>query len=130
LKYLAVDLAGNKSPIYTQTYKINKKITLKIISTIPSNQNIRFSRTQTIAIKFNENIKKSTQWAKIGMKNLTQGKRVSITEQIKGNTLYIKMVFLRYAYNWYQITIPEAAIIDNNGHNLQANYTFKFKTGK
>ena len=125
------DLKGNGfvGP-YTTKFTTANIITPKVISTIPSNQKTGFSRTEIITIKFNENIKKSTQWSNIQMKNLTTGKKVSITQQIKGNTLYIKMVFLRYAYNWYQITIPEAAIIDNNGHNLQANYTFKFKTGK
>jgi len=64
------------------------------------------------------------------MKNLTQGKKVSITQKIKGNTLYIKMIFLRYTHNMYQITIPQAAIQDNTNNNLQKKYTFKFKTGK
>ena len=64
------------------------------------------------------------------MKNLTTGKKVSITEYIKGKTLYIKMIFLRYTNNFYQISIPKAAIQDNTGNKLQTNYTFKFRTGK
>ena len=105
-------------------------ITPKVVSTIPINQKTGFSRTEIISIKFNENIKESIQWSKIQMKNLSTGKKVSITQQIKGNTLDIKMVFLRYAYNWYQIIIPQAAIKDINGHNLQVTYIFKFETGK
>jgi len=125
------DLKGNGFVgLYTTKFTTTNTITPKIISTTPSNQKTGFSRTEIVTIKFNENIKKSTQWSKIQMTNLTTGKKVSITQQIKGNTLYIKMVFLRYAHNWYQITIPRAAIKDNNGQNLQANYTFKFETGK
>ena len=125
------DMEGNgfMGP-YTTKFTTANIITPKIISTTPSNQKTGFSRTEIITIKFNENIKEGTQWSKIQMKNLTTGKKVSITQQIKGNTLYIKMVFLRYAHNWYQITIPQAAIKDNNNHNLQANYKFKFETGK
>jgi methionine-rich copper-binding protein CopC len=128
LKFFAIDKAGNKSPIYTNKYIIEKAP--KIISTTPNNQKTGFSRTEIITIKFNENIKKSTNWSKIQMKNLTQGKKVSITQKIKGNTLYIKMIFLRYTHNMYQITIPQAAIQDNTNNNLQKKYTFKFKTGK
>ncbi len=127
LRFLGIDTAGNKSPIYTNKYIIEK--TPQIISTIPSNQKTGFSRTEIISIKFNENIKKSTNWSKIQMKNLTQGKKVSITQYIKGNTLYIKMIFLRYTHNIYQITIPQATIQDNTGNKLQTNYTIKFKTG-
>ena len=60
LKFFAIDTASNKSPNYTQTYTINKKpaIKLKISSTTPPNQGKGFSRTNTITIKFNENIKK------------------------------------------------------------------------
>ena len=55
LKYLAVDLAGNKSPVYTQTYIIDK-IPPKVAITSPKNGATGFSRTATIAIKFSENI--------------------------------------------------------------------------
>ena len=122
------DLKGNKFVGSYQTQFTTAKTVPQVISTIPGNHKTGFSRTETITIKFNENIKKGINWSKIVMKNLTQGKRVSITEQIKDNTLYIKMVFLRYAHNWYQITIPAAAIKDVAGNNLQAKYTFKFET--
>ena len=122
------DLNGNKFVGPYQTQFTTAKTIPQVISTIPANQKTGFSRTETITIKFNENIKKGTNWSKIVMKNLTQGRRVAFTEQIKVNTLYIKMVFLRYAHNWYQITIPAAAIKDVAGNNLQAKYTFKFET--
>ena len=55
LKYLAVDLAGNKSPIYTQIYIIDK-VPPKVSKTTPVNNSIKVSLTSPITIKFNENI--------------------------------------------------------------------------
>ncbi|WP_048190948.1 chitobiase/beta-hexosaminidase C-terminal domain-containing protein [Methanobacterium sp. SMA-27] len=127
LKYLAVDLAGNKSPIYTKTYTIDK-IPPKVSSTTPTNLKTGVSRTSTIVIKFSENIKASTYFNNITIKNLTTGKYVTITKSISGNTLYIKMTNTRIAYNWYQVSIPAKAIKDYAGNNLIATYTFKFKT--
>jgi len=37
LKYLAVDLAGNQSPVYTQIYTIDK-IPPKVLTTTPTNK--------------------------------------------------------------------------------------------
>ena len=128
LKYLAVDLAGNKSPIYTQAYTIDK-IPPKVSTTTPTNLKTGVSRTSTIIIKFSENIKASTHLNNITIKNLTTGKYVTITKSISGNTLYIKMTSTRIAYNWYQVTIPAKAIKDYADNNLLATYSFKFKTG-
>ena len=128
LKYLAMDLAGNKSPIYTQNYTIDK-ISPKLVSTSPKNGATGFSKTVNIAIKFSENIKSSIYFNKITIKNLSTGKLVSITKSICGNTLNIKTSSARTANTWYIVTIPKAVIKDMAGNNLQANYTFKFKTG-
>jgi outer membrane protein assembly factor BamB len=128
LKYLAVDLAGNKSPIYTQIYTIDK-IAPKISTTTPKYGATGISKTTTLAIKFSENIKSSTYYNSITIKNLTTGKTVSITNSISGTTLNIKTKTTRTANTWYQVTIPKAAIKDYVGNNLYATYTFKFKTG-
>jgi hypothetical protein len=127
LKYLAVDLAGNKSPIYTNTYTIDK-IPPKVIKTTPINKRTNVSRISTIVLKFSENIKASTYFNKITIKN-SAGKILKLTKTIKGTTLSIKTT-KRSANTWYIVTIPRAAIKDNAGNNLVANYTFKFKTGK
>jgi len=128
LRYFAVDLAGNISPIYTQTYTINKTAP-KVATTTPTNRKTGVSRTSTISIKFSENIKNSTYYNSIKVRNLTTGKYVTITKSISGNTLSIK-TSEKSANTWYTVTIPRAAIKDNTGNNLTANYTFKFKTGK
>ena len=129
LKYLAVDIAGNQSPVYTQIYTIDK-IPPKVSKTTPTNKKTNVSKTSTIAIKFNENITSSTYYKNIKVKNLTTGKYVTIHESISGNTLNIKTSKTRTKYDWYEIIIPKSAIKDNAGNNLAANYIFKFKTGK
>jgi len=102
----------------------------KVSKTNPTNKKTGFSKTSTISIKFSENIKSSTYYKNIKVKNLTTGKYVTIHESISGNTLNIKTSKTRTRYNWYEIIIPKAAIKDNAGNNLAANYIFKFKTGK
>ena len=124
---MAVDKAGNKSPVYTQIYTIDKT-TPKVTSTSPANGATKVSRTSTIAIKFSEKIKTSTNWSKIYMKNLKTGKLVSITTSISGNTIYIKMRLDRLPNNNYQVYIPAAAVKDSAGNNLAASYSFKFKS--
>lgn len=110
--------------------KIIDKVPPKVSSTNPKNNAAGFSRTATISIKFNENIKTSTYWSKIYIKNMKTGKTAVISKSIKGNTLYIKMSSKRYAYTWYQVYIPKAALKDSSNNNLAAAYAFKFKTGK
>lgn len=128
LKFMAVDTAGIKSPIYTQTYTIDK-IAPKVSSTTPTNLKTGVSRTSTITIKFKENIKSSTSYSSIKVKNLTTGKYVSLTKSISGNTLNLKTSTSKSKYTWYQVTIPSKAIKDCAGNNLIATYTFKFETG-
>lgn len=129
LEYYAVDAAGNPSAHKTCTYTIDKTAP-KVIITNPKNRAAGVSRTATIKIKFSENIKASTKWSKIYIKNLKTGKTVSIYKLISGNTLYIKMTLKRYAYHCYQVYIPASAVKDSAGNNLAARYTFWFKTGR
>ena len=115
---------------FLKEVKIIDKVPPKVSSTNPKNNAAGFSRTATISIKFNENIKASTYWSKIYIKNMKTGKTAVISKSIKGNTLYIKMSSKRYAYTWYQVYIPKAAVKDSSNNKLAAVYTFKFKTGK
>ncbi|ADZ09729.1 polymorphic outer membrane protein [Methanobacterium lacus] len=128
LKYLAMDLADNKSPVYTQKYTIDKTAP-KVSSTSPKNGTTGISKTSTVTIKFNENIQTSTNINKITIKNQTTGKYITVTKTIKGNTLTIKTT-KKSAKTWYTITIPKGAIKDIAGNNLTVNYSFKFQTGK
>ena len=114
----------------SKSVKIIDKVPPKVSSTNPKNNAVGFSRTTTISIKFNENIKASTYWSKIYVKNLKTGKIVAISKSISGNTFYIKMSSRRYAYCWYQVYIPASAVKDYANHNLSTRYTFKFKTGR
>jgi autotransporter family porin len=109
--------------------KVKDTIPPKVSSTNPKNGATGISKTANIAIKFNENIKNSTYFNNITIKNLTTGKYVTITKSISGTTLNIKTTATRTANTWYTITIPKGAIKDYAGNNLLATYTFKFKTG-
>jgi autotransporter family porin len=113
----------------TKSVKIVDTIAPKVTSTTPKNKATGISRSSTIAIKFSENIKASTYWSKIYIKD-KYGKKVSISKWIKGNTLYIKTTRKRLSYSYYTVYIPAYAVKDYTGNKLATRYTFKFKTGK
>ncbi len=127
LKFIAVDLAGNKSPVYTNKYTIDKKSPM-VTSSNPVNGAKNVSTTSTITINFNKLLKSSLNWSKIYIKNLSTGKLVSIKTTIKNNHLNIKMILTRYSKNNYQVYVPQSAIRDNAGNNLTKAYYFSFKT--
>ncbi|WP_176720333.1 chitobiase/beta-hexosaminidase C-terminal domain-containing protein, partial [Methanobacterium sp. A39] len=127
LKFFAVDKAGNKSPVYTVKYVIDKtRPYVKVM--YPKKSSTGISRSSTLYLKFSENIKTSINWSKVYIKNLKTGKKVAVSKVIKNNVLYFK-TGKRSAYTWYQIYIPASAIKDAAGNN-GISYTWKFKTGK
>lgn len=128
LKFIAIDKAGNKSPIYVNTYKIDK-VSPKVIKTTPKNRYKKFSRDSTIKIKFNENIKKSVNWSKVYVRNLKTGKKVFIKKWIKGNILYIK-TSKRIRYSYYSVYIPKYSLKDFAGNNQKYKCYFRFRTSK
>jgi methionine-rich copper-binding protein CopC len=122
------DLTGN--PISYYSYIFNVDITPpKVSSTVPANMKTGISRWASMVIKFNENIKTSTYYNSITVKNLSTNKYVTINKALSGNTLIIKTSTTKTVNTWYQVTIPKSAIKDYAGNNLTANYTFRFKTG-
>ena len=129
LKYLAINLTGVNSTVYSVSYTIDK-IPPKVVLTNPKNSVTGFSKTVTIAVKFSENIKSSVNWSKIYIKNLTTGKVSPIALSIAGNTISLKTTKTRYSYNWYEVVIPASSVKDVAGNNLSQNYIFRFKTGK
>ena len=126
MKFLAVDLAGNKSPIYTNMYTIDK-INPKISITSPKNGATGFSKTANIGIRFSEYIKSSTKWSKIIIKDKF-GQLDYINAWTSGTTIFIK-TNPRSANSWYIVSIPASAVKDTAGNNLLKSYTFKFETG-
>jgi PKD repeat protein len=127
LKFMAVDLDGNKSPVYSNKYTIVKN-SPKVITSNPVNGAKKFSTTSTITIKFTKVIQSSLNWSKIYIKNLSTGKLVSIKTTIKNNQLNIKMTQTRYSKNNYHVYVPQSAVKDNAGNNLKKAYYFSFKT--
>ncbi|WP_052374291.1 Ig-like domain-containing protein [Methanobacterium sp. SMA-27] len=128
LKFFAKDLAGNKSPIYSRTYTIDK-VAPKVSSTSPANKATGVSLTSPITINFSEKILAGTNYSKIYIKNLITGKIVSISSKtLSGNILNIKMAKSRLHNDTYQVYIPSGAIKDIAGNNMAVVYTFTFKT--
>jgi len=123
LKFIAVDLAKNKSPVNTRTYTIDK-IHPKIISWYPT----KCSTTQTFYFKFNEKIKSSSSWSKIYVKNRNTGKIVPSSKWISGNVLYVKTTYKRIPGNWYTVDIPYFAVKDYAGNDLYIGLTVSFRT--
>ncbi len=109
------------------TIKIVDTIAPKVLSTYPKHKATKVSRTKTIIIKFSENIKASTYWSKITVKN-SKGKKIKISKTIKGNKLYIK-TSKRSKYTTYRVYLPSAAVKDVSGNKIKS-YSFRFKTGK
>ena len=127
LKFIAIDLAGNVSPVYSQTYSIDKARP-KVTATYPEHKASYVSRTSTIYLKFSEKIKAGVNWSKIVVKN-KYGKAVKISKWISGNTLFIKTSSKRSSYSYYAVYVPYAAITDYAGNNFGLTYAFRFKTG-
>ena len=127
LKFIAIDQDGNKSPVYTEKYVIDKTAP-KVTYTYPKNLSTGQSRTATLYLKFSENLKTSTYWSKIYVKDLKTGKKVSISKWIKGNILYIKTKYKRPALRWFQVYVPYKAVKDFAGNNLVRTFAYKFKT--
>ncbi|WP_158304899.1 outer membrane protein assembly factor BamB family protein [Methanobacterium lacus] len=126
LKYFAVDLAGNKSPVYTNTYTIDKTAP-KITTTTPIINTKGVALTTPITIKFSEKISKGTNFSRIYIKNISTGKVTQTTVTISGNTLTIKMLKTRLKRNNYEVYIPTNAVKDLAGNN-NTKYLLNFKT--
>jgi methionine-rich copper-binding protein CopC len=114
--------------LVTTNVIIKDTIPPTVTATTPKNGATGISKTATITIKFSENIKTSTYFNNITIKNQTTGRYITISKIMKGNTLTIK-TSEKSANTWYTVTIPKSAIKDLAGNNLTANYIFKFKTG-
>lgn len=126
LKFIAVDLANNYSPVYTKKYTIDT-IQPMIISTKPKNTSTGFSRTGQITLEFSENVFKGFSWSMISLKNLNTGKKLEITSKwIKNNILYIQTKTRSYQ-SWYQVCLPTGSIKDSAGNKLKIAFLY-FRT--
>ena len=128
LKYFAVDLAGNKSPAYTNTFTIDKTAP-KVTSTSPASNSKGVSLTTPIIIKFSEKINQGKNFSNIYIKNMSTGKITHTITTISGNTIIIKMIKSRLSLDNYQVYIPTNAVNDVAGNN-NSKYVLNFKTSK
>lgn len=121
------DLAGNKLAL-NSTYFTTDCTPPTVKSTTPVKGSIKFSKNATIYLKFSENIKTSTNWNKITVKNLTTGKTVSFSKSLSGTIISIKTIQNRVQNNYYQVYLPSSAVKDYAG-NQTRSYTLKFRSG-
>jgi hypothetical protein len=120
-------LLGQVSAASTSTNSTDK--TAPTISSVyPKSSAAGISRTNTLYVKFSENIKAGANWSKIYVKNLKTGKKVAVSKSISGNVLYLK-TGTRNSYTWYQIYIPSTAVKDTANNSLTTPHIWKFKTG-
>jgi PKD repeat protein len=126
LKFIAVDLANNYSPVYTKKFTIDT-VQPTISSTKPKNLSTGFSKTSPVTIKFSENIFKGVNWSKISVKNLKTGKKLAISSKwIKNNTLYIQTKTRSYQ-SWYQLYLPTGSVKDSAGNKVKVSFLY-FRT--
>ena len=120
-------LLGTVSAVSAVTSSTDK--TAPTISSVyPKSSATGISRTNTLYVKFSENIKAGPNWSKIYIKNLKTGKKVAVSKSISGTVLYLK-TGTRSSYTWYQIYIPSTAIKDAANNSLAISHIWKFKTG-
>lgn len=130
LKFMAVDLAGNKSPVYTKTYTIKDITPPKIVSAQPVSNASKIPVNQIIRISFSEPIKVGSTYNSITLKN-SAGRSMVITKSIISNVLIVKLAKGTYSKNTkYTLNIPAKAVNDMRNNSLSAAYRTSFITTK
>ncbi len=127
------DAAGNRlTYTYSYSFKTTTDTTVpKISRTTPANNATGVSLTSSIIINFSENIKSGSNYSGIYIKNLTTGKKVTLSPKtISGKTLTLKMASSRLRNNVYRVYIPVSAVKDAAGNSLKSSYSFQFRTVK
>lgn len=100
-----------------------------ITSKNPKSNSTGYSKNSAIYIKFNENIRSTSYFNHITIKDLTTGKYIPIIKTTSGNLVILKTKSARIKNHTYQVYIPSKAVQDYLNNNLQLAYTFKFKSG-
>ena len=113
VKYFALDLANNQSPIYTNTYTIDE-VSPTIAKITPSNNGMNVPTNQVIKIIFSEPIKTGSM--DIILKN-SKGTPISITTNINGNILIINHKTLLSNGKYYLI-MHTGSVTDLAGNPL------------
>lgn len=128
LKFMAVDLAGNQSPLYKLIYTIDKTAP-KVKSTTPTANAKHVSITSAVTIKFTETLYKGSHYSNIYIKDLSTGKIAQATTKISGNNLIIKTKNNLHKNNKYMVYIPKGALKDKAGNSV-SSYILKYTTNK
>jgi hypothetical protein len=128
LKYFAVDSVGNKSPVYSALYTIDKTAP-KVSAVNPKTGATNVSRSKSVVLSFSETLVKGVNWSKIYIKNVKTGQKMKAIVTLSGKNVYISTA-KKLANTTYQVFIPKSAVKDKAGNNVTKDYSMKFKTGK
>lgn len=124
LKFFAIDVAGNNSPMYTNYYTINNTIPL-VISIDPTKNALNIPINQVIKITFNEPIQfGSNSW--IELKN-SNGTAIPFTPTVNDNILTITPKSSLLFGTQYTVILHSNSIIDSNLNGIVA-WSSKFTT--
>ena len=128
LKFMAVDLAGNWSEIYTENYLIDTD-PLTVISTDPSGGATGVPVDKTITVTFSETVQQGANFNSISLKD-NNGNPIAadISTNDNDRVLYIKPNGNLAYSTEFTVIIPAGAVKDMAGNPLSSNNSFSFTT--
>jgi PKD repeat protein len=123
LKFIAVDSAGNTSPVQTETYTIDTTAPA-ITSVDPANGATKVAAGKTIKVTFSEDIKKGHMWIELLNSELTA---IPFTTTINGKVLTVDPTS-NLAESLYTLWIHTGSVTDLAGNPVAVKST-KFSVG-
>ena len=127
LKYVAVDAAGNWSPVYSQNYVIDTTApTVKVVD--PVNNAVNVSVGKVITVTFSEPVKLASGWFEIKNSN---GVAVPFTKSVSGSVLTITPNSTLVQGMKYSLILHTGCVTDLVGNNLSlcgTSFTTAFDT--
>lgn len=127
VKFMGVDLAGNKTGVYTEVYTVQNPGPI-VVATNPPIDARGVPLSSPVNITFSGNIQAGANYSGIYLKNTVSGAIVAFTKSITGNILTIQQTTTRINNTLYKVYIPAGAIKDTTGNNLAEDYTYTFTT--
>lgn len=128
LKFIAIDGAGNQSPVYTEIYTIDTQAPA-VTLTDPANGATAVAVAKTITVTFSENIQAGSAYANITVKN-SRGRLIKIKKSISGNVLVLDPAKNLATSTTYTVTVPASAVKDAAGNAFASSYSFSFTTAR
>ncbi|HEY3375067.1 MAG TPA: Ig-like domain-containing protein [Candidatus Aquicultor sp.] len=128
LKFMAVDVAGNQSPVYSETYTIDGTPP-KVANTDPTDGATGVLLEPKITVTFSEPVQASDTYDKITL-TTKEGKSVDFTKDIADGKLIIQPKSNLATNTHYVVTVPGGAVMDIAGNGFAEQYALSFITAK